>query len=93
MWKYEEEGVANGTITAIYDHEVKGLEESLTDTQHLYKGIINSAMHIHLDEKNCLLVIAVKGEVKATMIWTAHYMNHELSPKTQTDNLELTKKF
>jgi CopG family nickel-responsive transcriptional regulator len=34
MWKYEEEEVASGTITIIYDHEIKGLEESLTDTQH-----------------------------------------------------------
>jgi len=65
MWKYEEEGVAAGTMTIIYDHEVKGLEESLTDTQHLYRNIVSSAMHIHLDEQNCLLVIAVKGKVKA----------------------------
>lgn len=75
MWKYEEEGVANGTITIIYHHEVKGLEESLTDTQHLYKGIISSAMHIHLDEKNCLLVIAIKGEVKAIQNLAKELMN------------------
>lgn len=63
-WEHEEEGVVAGTMTIIYDHEVKGLEESLTDTQHLYRNIIGSTMHIHLDERNCLLVIAVKGEVK-----------------------------
>lgn len=64
-WKYKEEGLAAGTVTIIYDHDVKGLEENLTDTQHLYRDIITSAMHVHLDEKRCLLVIAVKGEVKA----------------------------
>jgi len=64
-WKYEEEGLAAGTMTIIYDHDVKGLEETLTDTQHLHRSIITSAMHVHLDERNCLLVIAVKGEVKA----------------------------
>jgi len=65
MWKYEGEGVAAGTMTIIYDHEVRGLEESLTDIQHFCRNIISSTTHIHLDEKNCLLVIAVKGEVKA----------------------------
>lgn len=64
MWKYEEEGVAAGTVTIIYDHEVKGLEESLTDIQHLCRNVISSAMHVHLDERNCLLVIAVKGKIK-----------------------------
>ena len=64
MWKYEEKGIAAGTITLIYDHETTGLEESLTDIQHLSREIIISTMHIHLDERNCLLVIAIKGEVK-----------------------------
>jgi len=64
MWKYEEEGVAAGTMTIIYNHDVKGLEESLTDTQHLHRNIITSSMHVHLDERSCLLVIAVRGEVK-----------------------------
>jgi CopG family nickel-responsive transcriptional regulator len=64
MWKYEEKGVAAGTITLIYDHETSGLEENLTDIQHHSRDIIVSTMHIHLDEHNCLLVIAIKGEVK-----------------------------
>jgi len=74
-WEYEEEGVATGTVTVIYDHEVKGLEESLTDIQHLYRDIISSAMHIHLDETNCLVVIAVKGEVKAIQNLTKEIIN------------------
>ncbi len=64
-WEYEEEGVSAGTVTIIYDHEVRGLEESLTDIQHLRRNIISSTTHIHLDETNCLLVIVAKGEVKA----------------------------
>lgn len=62
-WKHEDEGVAAGTVNLIYDHEVKGSEESLTDTQHHYRDIISSTMHIHLDDQTCLLVIAVKGQV------------------------------
>lgn len=64
MWAYEDKGVAAGTITLIYDHEATGLEESLTDIQHLSRDIIISTMHVHLDEQSCLLVIAVKGRVK-----------------------------
>jgi CopG family nickel-responsive transcriptional regulator len=48
----------------IYDHETTGLEENLTDIQHHSSDIIVSTMHIHLDERNCLLVIAIKGEAK-----------------------------
>ncbi len=64
-WEYEETGIVAGTITLIYDHEVKGLEENLTDIQHLQRNVIISNMHIHIDDRNCLLVIAVKGEIKS----------------------------
>ena len=85
MWKYEEEGVATGTMTIIYDHDVKGLEETLTDVQHLNRSIITSAMHVHLDEQNCLLVIAVKGEVKAIQ-----NLAKELMSKRGIKQLKLT---
>ncbi len=85
MWKYEEEGVAAGTMTIIYDHDVKGLEETLTDVQHLNRSIITSAMHVHLDEQNCLLVIAVKGEVKAIQ-----NLAKELMSKRGIKQLKLT---
>ncbi len=64
-WKQREEGVAAGTVTIIYNHDVRGLEESLTDTQHLHRDIITASLHVHLDEHRCLSVIAVKGEVQA----------------------------
>jgi len=64
-WMHEEKGIVMGALTMIYDHEVKGLEESLTDAEHLYSDIITSSMHIHLDERNCLEIIAVKGKVES----------------------------
>ena len=51
-------------MTIIYDHEVKGLDDSLTNIQHLHRDVISSTMHIHLDERNCLLVTALRGEVR-----------------------------
>ena len=64
-WMHEEKGTIMGALAMIYDHEVKGLEESLTDTEHIYSNIISSSMHIHLDERNCLEIIAVKGKVES----------------------------
>lgn len=50
-----------GTITLVYDHDVRQINEILTDLQHDYHSCIISSLHIHLDEHNCLEVIAVKG--------------------------------
>jgi CopG family nickel-responsive transcriptional regulator len=63
-WIRWEEGMGVGAITMVYDHDVKGLEEALTDIQHLHQSVISSSMHIHLDERNCLEIIAVRGYAK-----------------------------
>lgn len=51
-----------GAIVLIYDHEVHDAEEGLTDLQHHYRQVINSVLHIHIDDHNCLEIIAVNGE-------------------------------
>jgi CopG family nickel-responsive transcriptional regulator len=53
-----------GTITLVYSHDTKELTDNLTDLQHNYHQAIVSAMHIHLDDHNCLEVIVVKGKAK-----------------------------
>lgn len=63
-WTSEGERVGVGALVMIYDHETRGLEETLTEIQHEYLTMISSTTHIHLDERNCLEIIAVKGEVK-----------------------------
>ncbi len=50
-----------GTITLVYDHHKRGLTDTLTDLQHHAHGLVISTMHLHLDEKNCLEILAVKG--------------------------------
>ncbi len=62
-WMHEGTGV--GVVAFIYDHEIRNLEETLTDIQHNHGNVIGSSMHIHLDERNCLQIIAVKGDTKA----------------------------
>ncbi len=61
-WLREEKGLQAGVLMLLYDHEVKGLEETLTHVQHHYAEIISSTMHIHLTERDCLEAIAVKGD-------------------------------
>lgn len=51
-----------GSIAILYNHDVNEVDVKLTDIQHEYIDIINASMHIHLDEKRCMLLIAIKGE-------------------------------
>jgi len=55
-------GQVTGTITLLYDHHVRQLNEKLTDLQHDFHHQILSTLHVHLDHANCLEVIVVKGE-------------------------------
>ncbi len=54
-------GDVAGTITMIYDHDEHGTLEKLTEFQHEFSSIIDSSLHIHLDQKHCLEVIVVRG--------------------------------
>jgi CopG family nickel-responsive transcriptional regulator len=60
IWE-KELGECGGAITIIYRHDERN---NLIDLQHNYRDIINSTLHIHLDEENCLEIIAVKGDIK-----------------------------
>jgi len=52
-----------GAIIMVYDHTKRDLPERLTDFQHHHKEII-STMHIHLDEKHCLEIVAIRGSAR-----------------------------
>lgn len=51
-----------GTVTLVYDHHVRLLNEKLTDMQHEHHQHILSTLHVHLDHDNCLEVLVVKGK-------------------------------
>jgi CopG family nickel-responsive transcriptional regulator len=65
-WLCETMGNGVGAIAMVYDHGVKGLGEELTAVQHHFEETVCSSMHIHLDQEDCLEIIAVRG--KATDI-------------------------
>jgi len=60
-WESPESQVV-GTITLVYNHHVRLLNEKLTDIQHDFHRSILSTLHVHLDHDNCLEVLVVKGK-------------------------------
>jgi len=63
IWKEEEKPVV-GTITLVYNHEIRELSDRLIDLQHQFHNRIISSLHVHLDKHNCLEVLIVKGKGK-----------------------------
>jgi CopG family transcriptional regulator, nickel-responsive regulator len=51
-----------GTVTVVYDHHQRELEEKLTDYQHNFLDAIVSALHVHLDAHSCLEVLVLRGK-------------------------------
>lgn len=62
-----EEGVASeghaavGTITLVYNHQIREMADRLMDLQHQFHEQIVSVLHVHLDAHHCLEVLVVKG--------------------------------
>jgi len=60
QWTETEHEVV-GTVTVVYNHEQSDLAQKLTEVQHKKYDLIISAVHVHLDEHNCLEVLIMKG--------------------------------
>src|SRR6516164_11282676 len=59
-WESPESHVV-GTVTLVYDHHVRMLNDKLTSIQHDFHHAILSTLHVHLDHDNCLEVLVVRG--------------------------------
>ena len=59
----KQKGTRAGVLVMVYDHEAKGLEHALIETQHKHSHVIYSSLHVHLSEQECLEAVAVKGDV------------------------------
>ena len=60
---HQEGNITIGTITVLYDHKKRKLANRLVDYQHLHNECITATMHIHVDKRLCMEVLAVKGEI------------------------------
>lgn len=59
----EEDNIAIGTVTIIYDHHKRTLSSGLTSLQHEHTHHVISSMHVHIDDRHCLEVIVLKGRI------------------------------
>jgi len=84
-WLREQKGTRVGVLVMVYDHDVKGLETTLTNTQHKHSNVICSSMHVHLSERECLETIAVKGDADEIK-----NLAHELTTKKGVKQVKLT---
>jgi CopG family nickel-responsive transcriptional regulator len=53
--------VVTGAIVLVYDHRISRLHSEVVKLQHEYNCMVLSSQHIHLDGKNCIETIAVRG--------------------------------
>ncbi|HZD44183.1 MAG TPA: nickel-responsive transcriptional regulator NikR [Methanomicrobiales archaeon] len=62
QWMSDVKGERQGVITMIYDHDQRGLLQTLLDIQHEYMHVIQASMHSHVTHEQCLEVILLRGE-------------------------------
>lgn len=63
-WMNEVEGERIGVISIVYDHDKKGLLDSLMQIQNEYCKLMLSAYHVYLDEESCMEIMTFKGNGK-----------------------------
>jgi len=61
---HRQKGKKAGVLVMVYDHEIKGLEDDLVEYQHHHREVINSVLHVHLSDRDCLEAVAVKGDAE-----------------------------
>jgi len=62
QWISDVKGERQGVITMVYDHDQRGLLQTLIDIQHQYTGNIQASLHSHVTHSKCLEVILVRGD-------------------------------
>jgi CopG family transcriptional regulator, nickel-responsive regulator len=60
-----EERVA--VVTLVYDHDSSSLAHKLAHIQHENHKAVVSALHVHMDEHNCLEVLVLRGRAHDVM--------------------------
>lgn len=50
-----------GSLVVVYDHQTRALGDRMTEMQHESGHVVVSTLHVHLDHRNCLEVLALKG--------------------------------
>lgn len=62
--EWEEGKNVAGCIVIVYEHDLGEIVNKIIDIQHKFSQNIISTQHIHMDDENCMEIIAVKGKVE-----------------------------
>jgi len=62
----ESEGRAErvAVVTLVYDHDASNLSHKLAHIQHENHKAVVSALHVHMDQHNCLEVLVLRGRAR-----------------------------
>ena len=82
---HKQKGRKAGVLVMVYDHDVKGLEDDLIEAQHHHRQVINSVLHVHLSDRECLEAVAVKGDAE-----DIRKLAHELATRKGVTQLRST---
>lgn len=61
-WLCTKEGRGIGAIVMVYDSTIRQVGDTLTKIEHDHQNLAESVIHLHLDKKNCLQIIPVRGD-------------------------------
>ena len=61
-WICPKMGQGIGAIVMIYDSTTRQVGAVLTEMEHKHRNIAETVIHLHLDDKNCLQIIPVRGK-------------------------------
>jgi CopG family nickel-responsive transcriptional regulator len=70
-------GEVVASLTLVYDHAQRELSDRLVATGHHHHARVLSAMHVHLDDRMCLEVMALRG----TPAVLRHFADHLIGLK------------
>ncbi len=51
------------SLTLVYDHHARELNDKMADIQHDHHGLVISVLHVHISHDDCMEVIAMQGKV------------------------------
>ena len=76
-WLCTREGNGTGAIVMIYNPAIRQIGNVLMELEREYRGIVESVVHLHLDEKNCLQTIPVRGRTEEIKTFAEKLMTIE----------------
>lgn len=60
----DRDGPAVATVSFVYDHHAREVQDRLTHLQHQHLDLVVSSMHVHLDHERCLEVLVLRGPAR-----------------------------